>query len=233
MTKKLKPDGGYGAVIHGYGRMVSIREHYTENRDPQSGKERFLRDAAALLREVGKLLGARGLTEKEFRTNPAGPAVSGEVSAYFWKPDNPAHRVYCIIGACGVFGGRKDGVTIMARTQAMRKAPERYAGGRRKPTEVWQMGMMGPNQWLSPALDSAEIAAQLMTIFDPATSPARVQFRTRSSGVLPVPDPVAASPEDELGWAVGMARCLQADLADAVADGQTALLLLNASGTGG
>ena len=48
MTKKLKPDGGYGAVIHGYG------EHYTENRDPQSSKQRFLRDAAAFLREVGK-----------------------------------------------------------------------------------------------------------------------------------------------------------------------------------
>ena len=216
MTKKLKSDGGYGAVINGYG------EHHTENRDPQSGKEHFLRDAAGLLREVGKLLAARGLTEKEIRTNPAGPAVSGEVAAYYWKPGSPAHRVYCIIGACGVFGGRKDGVSIMARTQTMREAPERYAGGRRKPAEVWQMGMMGPNQWLSPALDSAEIAAELLKIFDPASSPALVQFRTRSSGVLPVPDPVVASPEDELGWAVGMARCLQADRADAVAESQAA-----------
>ena len=215
MTKKLKSDGGYGAVVNGYG------EHYTENRDPQSGKERFLRDAATLLREVGKQLAAYGLTEKEIRANPAGPAVSGEVLAYFWNPDTPARRVYCIIGACGVFGGRKDGVSIMARTQTMQKASERYAGGRRKPAEVWQMGMMGPNQWLSPTLDSAEIATELLKIFDPATSPAQVQFRTRSSGVLLVPDPVVASPEDELGWAVGMARCLQADRADAMTDSQT------------
>ena len=209
MTKKLKSDGGYGAVITGYG------EHYMENRDPQSGKERFLRDAAALLRDVGKQLAAHGLTEKEIHTNPAGPAVSGEVSAYFWKLDNPAHRVYCIIGACGVFGGRKDGVTIMARTQAMTQAPERYAGGRRPPKAVWRYGAMGPNQWLSPALDSAEIAAELLKIFDPATSPADAQFHTRSKGTLPVPEPVVASPQDEIRWVMGMAQCLQADQADA------------------
>jgi hypothetical protein len=88
------------------------------------------------------------------------------------------------------------------------------------------MGAMGPNQWLSPALDSTEIAAELLMIFDPVASPARVQFHTRSRGILPVPDPVVASPEDELGWAVGMARFLQADRADAVADRQAAALPL-------
>jgi hypothetical protein len=212
MNNKLKPDAGYGAVINGYG------EHYTENRDPQSGKERFLRDAAALLRDVGKQLSTHGLTEKEIRTNPAGPAVSGEVSACFWKPDEPARRVYCIIGACGVFGGRKDGVNIMARTQAMTKAPGRYAAGRRAAKAMWQYGAMGPNQWLSPALDSAEIATELLKIFDPATLPVQVQFHTRLCDSFPVPDPVVASPEDELGWAVGMARCLQADRADATAN---------------
>jgi hypothetical protein len=226
MTKKLEADGGYGAVVTGYG------EHYMENRDPQSGKERFLRDAAALLREIGKLLAAHGLTEKEIRTNPAGPAVSGEVSACFWKPDEPARRVYCIVGASGVFGGRKDGVTIMARTQAMTKTPGRYAGGRRTPKEVWHSGAMGPNQWLSPALDSAEIAAELLRIFDLATSPASVQFHTRSKGTLPVPEPVVATPQDEIRWVTGMTLCLEADRADAAEHEPATLPLLALSEAG-
>ena len=226
MTKKLKADGGYGAVINGYG------EHYMENRDPQSGKERFLRDAAALLRNIGKCLAAHGLTEKEIHTNPAGPAVPGEVSACFWKPDDPAHRVYCIVGACGVFGGRKDGVTIMARTQAMTKTPERYAGGRRAPKDAWHFGVMGPNQWLSPALDAAEIAAELLKIFDPATSPADVQFHTRSKGTLPVPEPVVAFPQDEIRWVTGMVLCIEADQADAAECELAALPLLALSEAG-
>ena len=70
--KRLRLDGSYSSD-HGMICAYSAPGH--------ERKERFLRDAAALLRETGRHLARRGLTQSDVRINRAGMAVSGEASA--------------------------------------------------------------------------------------------------------------------------------------------------------
>ncbi len=65
--KKLRSDGSYSSD---HGMICAYSTHGYEC------KERFLRDAAALLREAGKHLSRRGLTRSDVRINRAGMAVS-------------------------------------------------------------------------------------------------------------------------------------------------------------
>ena len=82
----------------------------------------------ALLKQAGQFLAKFGWTECDIRVNPAGTAVSGDVHADFWNPTDPLNTVYCTIGSLAVsFGGRKDGVIIMARKE---KREPRNNGGR-------------------------------------------------------------------------------------------------------
>ena len=207
-NRKMAPDGAYS------GKYGGINEYEGE------GKERFLREAAALLREVAKHLLAHGFDQSDVHASQSGVMTSGEVSGMFWRSRAPEHRVVAYIDGClSTLGGRKDGVDILARTQAMRLEIEGRTGGRRAPKEVWRHGAIGPNQWISPACDSAEIAAFLAKIFDPATSPADNHFFSKGRGEMALPDLVL--PDNSLATQLTVARqwyrCAAADREDAVA----------------
>ena len=96
-----------------------------------SVKADFLRTGRKVLKAVGKALAAKGYTEADIRTNKAGMAVSGEVSADFFKPGEP-NGIWLQWSESGVGGG---GASILYRWTARREDG--------KHTET------GPNQWLS------------------------------------------------------------------------------------
>lgn len=198
--KKLKHDGAYTGdydLICGYSDFAAQR------------KEQFLQDAAALLREVGKHLAQEGLTETEIRRNPAGVAVSGEVTAVYWLSGSPCRRVWVEIGATclAVLSGRKDGASILARVQEYREPTEqdRHRLGRRHTKS--HPGLIrcapGPNQWLSPELNSRELAAALLKIYSRGQSPQNVAAHMITNGVLPIPSPVVSDEDKAIAWKMG------------------------------
>lgn len=191
--KRLKSDGGYGCQINGYSDAAL--------------KEQFLRDARAWLRDTGKLLAARGLTEMEVSVNPGGVAVSGEVSAAYWRPDDPARRVYACVDASALGWGRSDGLIVMARVQHYRETP---ANGRKS---AWRMGQSGPNQWLSANFDSRELADRLWAIFDPAATPETMTAFT-SEGAQAIPSPFVHNDREAVAWQAGMEAVTQSFAAD-------------------
>lgn len=198
--KKLKRDGAYTGdhdLICGYSNVAAQR------------KEQFLRDASALLREVGKHLAQHGLTEMEIRRNLAGVAVSGEVTAEYWQSGSPCRRVWVEIGATclALLSGRKDGASILARVQEYREPTEqdRRRLGRRHTKS--HPGLIrctpGPNQWLSPEFDSRKLADTLLKIYGPGQSPQNVAAHTIANGVLPIPSPVVSDEDKAIAWEMG------------------------------
>jgi hypothetical protein len=205
--KSLAPDGSYsgsGQSINGYS---------------QTGhelKEQFLREARALLKQAGQFLAQAGWTECDIRVNPAGTAVSGDVHADFWDPADPLNTVYCTIGASAVsFGGRKDGVIIMARKE--KRAPRNNGGcTSAKPTlrNTW----MGMNQWVDPGMNARELAAQIFKIAgqqeqaDQVRMLAGCTYHSRTAGALAIPtaivrnDTEAAVLKEALGNVIDAAR---------------------------
>jgi hypothetical protein len=141
--KRLKRDGSYGVDINAYSDAGAKR------------KAQFLRDARALLRQVGQHLARVGMAGCDLRVNPGGIAVSGDVYADFWMPESPEKTIYCTISAsaCTFLGGRQDGLCIMARTHTRIS----HNNGR-----TWHVRHMGANNWVSPEVDSLSLAAYLL-----------------------------------------------------------------------
>jgi hypothetical protein len=180
--KSLAPDGSYscgGQSINAYSQTG--QEH----------KDQFLRDARTLLKQTGDFLSRLGWTECEIRVNPAGVAVSGDVYAEFWKPSDPLNIIYCTIGASAIpFGGRKDGVIIMARQHQR----ETHQDGRHKAGKIsYRTKAMGPNHFMDPVMNCQLLAAELLTIAgqkDDAGASRLMQgvsYHSRTAGVLPLP----------------------------------------------
>ena len=180
--KSLAPDGSYSCgdlSINGYSQTG------------QKLKEQFLRDARSLLKQTGEFLTRLGWTECEIRINPAGVAVSGDVYAEFWKPSDPLNIIYCIIGASAIpFGGRKDGVIIMAR-QHQREA--QHDSGRKAGKVSYRTKTMGSNHFIDPGMNSQLLAAELLKITGQEEDANAVRlmqgvsYHSRTAGVLPLP----------------------------------------------
>jgi hypothetical protein len=180
--KSLAPDGSYSCgdqSINGYSQTG------------QELKEQFLRDARSLLKQTGEFLTRLGWTECEIRINPAGVAVSGEVYAEFWRPIDPLNIIYCPIGASAIpFGGRKDGVIIMAR-QHQREA--QYDSGRKAGKVSYRTKTMGSNHFIDPGMNSQLLAAELLKITGQEEDANAVRlmqgvsYHSRTAGVLPLP----------------------------------------------
>lgn len=203
--KSLAQDGAYSydQTINGYSNQA------------QQYKQRFLRDARALLKQAGILLAQAGWTECDVRVNPAGPAVSGDVHADFWNPEDPLNIVYCTIGSsCVAFGCRKDGVAIMARKE--KRAV--WNDGRRSSSSVsYRKTWMGINQWIDPGMNGVELAAQLLKIAgapeaDQQRMIAGCAYHSRTAGSLSVPSAIirnraeAESLKEALGNVIAAAR---------------------------
>jgi hypothetical protein len=180
--KSLAPDGSYSCgdqSINGY------------DQTGQELKEQFLREARALLKETGEFLTQSGWTGCEIRINPAGVAVSGDVYAEFWRPADPLNIIYCTIGASVIpFGGRKDGVIIMAR-QHQREA--HHDSGRKAGKVSFRTKTMGPNHFIAPGMNSQLLAAELLKIAGQEDDAGAVRlmqgvsYHSRTAGVLPLP----------------------------------------------
>ena len=180
--KSLSPDGSYS-----YGNQ-SINGY---SQTGQELKEQFLRDARALLKQTGEYLTRLGWRECELRVNPAGMAVSGDVYAEFWKLADPLNIIYCTIGASAIpFGGRKDGVTIMAR-QHHREA--QHDNRRKAGKASYCTKHMGPNHFIDPGMNSQLLAAELLKIAGQEEDAGAlrllqgVSYHSRTAGVLPLP----------------------------------------------
>ncbi len=200
-ARKLAPDGAYGAPIQGYSG---------------DGKERFLQDARALLREVGKHLVSHGLTEMDVIINPAGPAVAGDAYGVYWHPDNPSRRAYVNVSDSALGWGRSDHLIVMARVQhycqATRSRRESATNRRGKGSE-WRTADLESNQWLSANFDSHELADRVWKIFNLATSPKGMTAFT-SEGEQVVPCPIVHNDGEAVAWADGMRATEQAFAAD-------------------
>jgi hypothetical protein len=180
--KSLAPDRSYSCgdqSINGYSQTG------------QELKEQFLRDARALLKQTGEFLTRLEWAECEIRINPAGVAVSGDVYAEFWKTADPLDIVYCTIGASAIpFGGRKDGVIIMAR-QHQREIHQ--DSGRKAGKISYRTKSMGSNHFIDPGMNGQLLAAELLKIAgqEEDTGALRlmqgVSYHSRTAGVLPLP----------------------------------------------
>jgi len=189
--KKLRSDSSYSSD---HGMICAYSTHGYEC------KERFLRHAAALLREAGKHLSQRGLTRSDVRINRAGMAVSGEVTADYWNPDTLRGVWVEISATClSLLSGRKDGVSILARWRTY-KAESATRGKHRK-----QLAHQaeGPNQWLSPEFDSQQLVMAVLNIYDPQISPPDMAAHTLSRGVLPIPSPIVSNAAEAEAWLRG------------------------------
>jgi hypothetical protein len=183
--KSLAPDGSYDNGDH------SINGY---SQTGQELKERFLREARALLKQAGQFLAQAGWTKCDVRVNPAGMAVSGDTYADFWNPADPLNTVYCTIGASAVsFGGRKDGVIIMARKE--KRAP-RNNSARPSSKPTYRNTWMGMNQWIDPGMNARELAAQIFKIAgqpeqaDHIRMLAGCTYHSRTAGFLAIPSAI-------------------------------------------
>lgn len=198
--KRLKPDLDYSTD-----EMLICA--YTERGN--MGKEQFLRDAAALLRETAKHLAAHGLTQSNVCANRAGVAVSGEVSADYRNPET-LRGVWVQIGATCLtqLSGRKDGLSILARWRKYTNQP-----ARRKSRPVPQ-GNDGPNQWLSPEFNSLELARAILKIYDPDHTPIQVTAHMLGHNHLPIPSPIVSDETQAAVWRTQLQTVRTAFLAD-------------------
>ncbi len=198
INKRLKPDGAYGRDINGYTDFAAAQ------------KAQFLKDGKALLKEVGKHLAARGLTEMAVLVNPSGVAGSGDVSASYWRSDDPTRCAYAHISDSALGWGRKDALIVLARVETYH--PDATRGLRKANSNPRRLNI-GPNQWLSANFDSKELADKFWQIFCPASTPAAVTAFTVSGNQV-VPSSIVSSDEEGQAWAVGMCSVEQAFATD-------------------
>lgn len=189
--KKLRSDGSYSSddgMICAYSAPGHER------------KERFLRDGAALLRETGKHLARRGLTQSDVHINRAGMAVAGEASADYWNPHTMRGVWVEINTTClSLLSGRKDGVSILARWRTYKAEPAGHGKRRKRPAHQAE----GPNQWIAPHFDTEQLAAALIAIYDPQSSPPNPTAHTLSQGTLPIPSPIVSNQNETETWFQG------------------------------
>lgn len=189
--KRLRSDGSYSSD-HNMICAYSAQGH--------ERKEQFLREAAALLRETGRHLAQHGLTQAEVRINRAGMAVSGEVTADFWNAEARRGVWVEISATClTLLSGRQDGVSTLARWRTYKPEP----AGRSRQWKRSSPQDEGPNQWLSPAFDSQQLAAALLKIYGPQGSPSDMAAHTLSGGTLPIPSPIVNSQAEAEVWRHG------------------------------
>ncbi len=193
-NKQFKPDGAYGRDINGRTDLAAEQ------------KAEFLKDGKALLKEVGKWLAERGLTEMNVLVNPSGIAGSGDVYADYWRSDDPTRRVYANISDSALGWGRTDALIVLARVQHYR-----LDGRARKP--AYRMASSGPNQWLSATFDSKELADCLWQIFCPDSTPAAVTAFT-ADGAQAIPSAIVCNDDEAAAWAGGMVSVQNAFAAD-------------------
>jgi hypothetical protein len=209
--KCLARDGSYSngaSGISGYNPLSA------------SLKDQFLRDARALLKQTLQFLAKSGWSEHLICVNPAGPAVSGDVFADFWAPADPLNIVYCTIGASAVhFGGRQDGVIIMARQEKR----QLYEEGRRPSRKsLYRRTWMGINQWIDPGMNSRQLASQILKIAgapegeEQSLLPGCV-YHSSSAGSIPVPSGMLRNRTDALAWSAAIGNVIEAGQADALA----------------
>jgi hypothetical protein len=113
------------------------------------------------------------------------------VYAEFWKLADPLNIIYCTIGASAIpFGGRKDGVIIMAR-QHQREA--HHDSGRKAGKASYRTKAMGPNHFIDPGMNSQLLAAELLKIAGQEDDAGAIRlmqgvsYHSRIAGVLPFP----------------------------------------------
>ena len=177
--KQMAVDGTYSDSPHGKNEIDGYKNiNEMGKRDRKSGKERFLKDARLVLRQVADILKEKCLDQSEISNNPAGPACSGEVTAEFWKSAEPLKRVWVEIGTIPLqmLSGRKDGVCVMARTQPYRMDGKRLV-----------RGQSGQNQWVSSGFNSRELAEKLVDIYSHEYRDVRICTQTAAPIVLPPP----------------------------------------------
>lgn len=197
-NKQLKPDGAYGRDINGYTDLAAAQ------------KAQFLKDGKALLKEVGKWLAERGLTEMNVLVNPSGVAGSGDVSASYWRSDDPTRRAYAHISDSALGWGRTDALIVLARVETYHPDATR---GLRKANSNSRRINIGPNQWLSANFDSKELADKLWQIFCPDSTPAAVTAFT-ASGAQAIPSAIVRNDDEAAAWAGGMVSVQNAFAAD-------------------
>jgi hypothetical protein len=206
---QLAPDGTYSngsSHISGYDSLSA------------SFKDRFLRDARSLLKQTQQILTKAGWSEYMICVNPAGVAVSGDVFADFWTPADPFNIVYCTIGASAVhFGGRKDGVVIMARQE--KREIDRFAR-RSKSKPSYRTTWMGINQWIDPGVNSRELAVRLLQIAGAPESGEQRElpgcvYHSTTAGAVPVPSGLLRNREGTLAWSAALEQVFEAGQADA------------------
>ena len=159
---------------------------------------------------------AVGFTEARINVNPAGVACSGDVYAEFWRPEDLCNTLYCTIGASHVsFGGRKDGLIIMARNEKRAEQPGR--GKTSKP--AYHTTFRGLNQWIDPGMHSAELAAELLKIAGlPETEVGILPgctYRSRTAGCLEVPSSAIRNRVEALQLKAALGAVLEASQQDA------------------
>jgi hypothetical protein len=206
--KSLAPDGAYSidGSINGYSVLA------------QQQKERFLRDARALLKQAGQFLAKFGWTECDIRVNPAGTACSGDVHADFWNPEGPLCIIYCTIGSSAIsFGGRKDGVIIMARQE---KRELLSSSGRPSAKPTYRNTWMGINQWIDPGMSGRELAAQIFKIAGRQEEPDQVMlpgcaYHSRTAGSLAIPSAMIRNGTEARALKEALGQVIDAARADA------------------
>jgi hypothetical protein len=157
-------DAGDGRrFIHAYSAQAEERKH------------KFLEDARALLKAVGRELEAYGFDRADVRVNPSGIAGSGDASADYRRPDSPrwlhVHVSETCVDILGeapplgtypttvAFTTRKDGICVMARWHDPPPKPNYSA-------------VFGPNTWLDANLSSARLAGELVKLVGLEPAPA-------------------------------------------------------------
>lgn len=157
------------------------------NARAEARKLRFLKDASNYLWTVGQELERYGFQPAAVITNPAGIAVSGDISAEF---KHPAHErwVYLLISECGVntlgeaspigtiptslsYTTRKDRITVMGR---WREPPP---DGTRGESRSWRRIKEGPNTWFDANLTSRDLANNVLRLIEIEAEPAGDYFQ--------------------------------------------------------
>ena len=177
-ARALQPSGAYGANIQAYDDVSADR------------KDAFLRDAAAYLRAVGKALVLDGRFDQfDIRTNRAGIAVSGEVSADFYQPPaaDGAMRPWLSVtiqqSVIHSASDRPDHIIILARIHTPRRDPKPVKrGGKTTPCTSYEMGQ---NCYL-PVVDSQALVPHLCGMLWPTLS-SRTTERLEVRLPLPLP----------------------------------------------
>ena len=181
---RLAPDWQYSTPYQVDERAEDVAAYPPEtspfihayNDRAEARKKRFLRDASNYLRAVGQELENYGFKPGAVSINPAGIAVSGDVTANYQHPDhdrwlyvNISESFVEMIGEAPPIGTfpiqhtrttRKDRITVMGRWREM---PPK---GTRGDPKSWRSLKEGTNNWFDANLTSQQLAAKLIHLLD-------------------------------------------------------------------